>query len=42
MTPVFIMCKILACTAVTDQSHVVRNASLFAIGQFSEYLQVTL
>ncbi|KAL5466681.1 hypothetical protein EMCRGX_G030825 [Ephydatia muelleri] len=25
--------------AVTDRSHIVRNASLFAIGQFSEYLQ---
>ncbi|XP_063769721.1 importin-4 isoform X1 [Pseudophryne corroboree] len=29
----------LVCQAITDQSHVVRNAALFALGQFSEFLQ---
>ncbi|GCB83499.1 hypothetical protein scyTo_0024429 [Scyliorhinus torazame] len=27
------------CQALTDQSQVVRNAALFALGQFSEFLQ---
>ncbi len=29
------------CVGVGDESQVVRNAALFAIGQFAEYLQVT-
>ncbi|XP_075067258.1 importin-4 [Mixophyes fleayi] len=29
----------LVCQAITDDSHVVRNAALYALGQFSEHLQ---
>ncbi|XP_073431463.1 importin-4 isoform X3 [Dendrobates tinctorius] len=29
----------LVCQAITDENHVVRNAGLYALGQFSEYLQ---
>ncbi len=36
---VCVMC--VMCVGVGDESQVVRNAALFAIGQFAEYLQVT-
>ncbi|XP_066460134.1 importin-4 isoform X2 [Eleutherodactylus coqui] len=29
----------LVCQAITDKNHVVRNAALYALGQFSEHLQ---
>ncbi|XP_069817764.1 importin-4 isoform X2 [Dendropsophus ebraccatus] len=29
----------LVCQAITDENHVVRNAALYALGQFSEHLQ---
>ena len=29
------------CKGITDQAGVVRNAALFALGQFSEHLQVS-
>ncbi len=35
------VCVCDVCVGVRDESQVVRNAALFAIGQFAEYLQVT-
>lgn len=30
----------MVCQGLNDPSHLVRNAALFAVGQFSEHLQV--